>query len=89
MARAEGKTPWEMKRSTAFFRGSGTGGGNTPDDNQRLKLHQLSLEWAKDARYNGRNLLDGVPFMDAAVSPVSQSVVRGRGEGRNLSTGIG
>jgi hypothetical protein len=67
-----GKTLWEMKKPTAFFRGSGTGGGSTADDpadfNQRLKLHALSEAWKTDPRYNAQNSVDGVPFMDAAVS---------------------
>ena len=67
-ADAVGKHPWEMKRATAIFRGSGTGGGNTPEDNQRLKLHQLSEDWAKDDRYNGSSTEDKMPYLDAACT---------------------
>ena len=65
-AQAAGKSTWEMKRSTAIFRGSGTGGGNMPDDNQRLMLHKLSEEWQTDSRYNSQNGVDGVPYLDAS-----------------------
>ena len=67
-AAAAGKTTWEMKKATAVFRGSGTGGGNTPDNNQRLKLHKLSEEWAQDPRFNSQNTVDGEPYLDASCT---------------------
>ena len=41
--------PWALRQPTAFFRGGATGGGVTPETNQRMRLVQLSMEsWAKD-----------------------------------------
>ncbi len=40
------ETPWAEKVNTAFFRGTATGGGTTPDTNQRLHLAMLSEKWS-------------------------------------------
>lgn len=58
---------WEDRIATAFFRGSGTGGGVTIKDNQRLRLADISYAWRSDPRYNNRNPIDGVAFLDAGV----------------------
>ncbi|DAZ95914.1 TPA: hypothetical protein N0F65_012625 [Lagenidium giganteum] len=62
------KRPWEEKENTAFFRGSGTGGGTTIETNQRLHLAQLSNTWKNDPRYNGQATGDNVPFLNAEVT---------------------
>jgi hypothetical protein len=53
---------WGERRSTAFFRGSCTGAGTTPDTNQRLRLVQLAHEWGDatvlDAELTGWNMRD-------------------------------
>jgi hypothetical protein len=57
---------WESKTPTAFFRGTATGGGITPETNQRLHLAQLSYEWTQrgevvsklDAKITGWNSRD-------------------------------
>lgn len=36
--------PWRARRRVAFFRGSATGAGVTPDTNPRLRLAQMSYE---------------------------------------------
>lgn len=56
---------WEDKVNTALFRGTATGGGTTVDTNQRLRLALLSHQWRTDPRYNEKNEVDGVPFLDA------------------------
>lgn len=54
---------WNENRvPTAFFRGTATGGGTTVDNNQRLKVAQLSHEWKDDDEKGGE-----FPFLDAAI----------------------
>jgi len=54
---------WEDNRvATAFFRGTATGGGTTPDNNQRLKVAQYSHDWKNDKEKGGEE-----PFLDAAI----------------------
>ncbi|CEP00782.1 hypothetical protein PBRA_008094 [Plasmodiophora brassicae] len=60
--------PWNERVSTAFFRGSATGAGVTAATNQRLQAALLSKQWTMDDRYNGRNPIDGVAFLDAGVT---------------------
>jgi hypothetical protein len=58
--------PWAEKISTAFFRGTATGGGVTIETNQRLHAAYLSHQWATkctdppylDAKITGWNLRD-------------------------------
>lgn len=52
--RAACAVPWPEKRDVAFFRGSATGAGVTPDTNQRLHLCALSHEWTRQ----GADMLD-------------------------------
>lgn len=57
---------WEKKLAKAIFRGSATGCGTTPEDNQRIRLAELSKELSKnpktkdlmDAGLVGKNLRD-------------------------------
>lgn len=56
---------WEKKKKIAFFRGTATGGGTTPENNQRLKIAQLCFEWNNnkdndilDAKLTGWNPRD-------------------------------
>mmetsp|Transcript_9303 Transcript_9303/g.25725 ORF Transcript_9303/g.25725 Transcript_9303/m.25725 type:complete len:699 (-) Transcript_9303:101-2197(-) len=54
---------WEDNRvATAFFRGTATGGGTTPDNNQRLKLAQLCWDWKDDPEKGGDE-----PYLDAQI----------------------
>lgn len=62
------KYPWENKINTCFFRGSATGGGTTPDNNQRLRAALLSHYWRSDPQFNRYNRIDGVPFLDAGIT---------------------
>ena len=59
--------PWEQRIPTLLFRGSSTGAGITPQTNQRLALARLSMEWAQQSRFNERNPVDGVKYLDAGV----------------------
>ena len=71
---AQFRVRWEEKAPTAFFRGNATGGGTRPDNNQRLALARLSVEWAAqrapaettppllDAGVTGFNLRDKKVF---------------------------
>lgn len=49
---------WEDKVSTAFFRGTATGGGTRIENNQRLKLANLHYVWCA-ARRRTRYCLSG------------------------------
>jgi hypothetical protein len=57
---------WEKKIAKAIFRGSATGCGTTPENNQRIRLAQLSKDLSKnpktkdlmDAGLVGKNLRD-------------------------------
>ena len=52
--------PWSEKRDVAFFRGSATGGGVTPETNQRLKVAELGFLWSQPgSKYAG--------YLDAGV----------------------
>lgn len=54
---------WEDGRvATAFFRGTATGGGTTPENNQRLKVAALCHEWKDDPIKGGSE-----PYLDAAI----------------------
>ena len=46
---------WKDKLPTAVFRGNSTGGGVTPETNQRLHLALLSQQWEKDPNLNDDN----------------------------------
>lgn len=59
---------WNKKIPTAFWRGSATGGGITPETNQRLKVSELSSSWNDDEQYNDKNSIDGFHFLDAGVT---------------------
>lgn len=52
--RAACAVSWEDKKEVAFFRGSATGSGVTPETNQRLHLCLLSHQW----RCQGADVLD-------------------------------
>jgi hypothetical protein len=54
---------WDDGRvSTAFFRGTATGGGTTIENNQRLKVAHLSHIWKNDPEKGGEE-----PFLNAAI----------------------
>mgnify|MGYP003865582359 CR=1 FL=1 len=55
---------WDDDRvSTAFFRGTASGGGTTIETNQRLKLAQLSQSWKEHPIKGGNE-----PYLDAALT---------------------
>jgi hypothetical protein len=54
---------WDENRvATAFFRGTATGGGTTPDNNQRLKVTQYSHLWKDDPVKGGEE-----PYLNSAI----------------------
>lgn len=56
---------WEDNRvATAFFRGTATGGGTRPENNQRLKVASLCYEWKDDPE---KGEPSGEPFLDAQI----------------------
>lgn len=59
--------PWEEKQSTAFFRGTATGGGTTIETNQRLHVAQVSWEWEKEPELNGTGG-NSEPYLDAKIT---------------------
>ncbi|GMI31063.1 hypothetical protein TeGR_g13816, partial [Tetraparma gracilis] len=69
------KCAWSDKNDVAFFRGTATGGGVTVDDNQRLKVAQLSHLWRGDPEKGGAtpylkaeaDARKKAPFLDAAI----------------------
>ena len=72
---------WAAKRKTAMWRGSGTGGGATHEDNQRFKLHFLSDQWKTDDKYNENNPTgDEQIFLDAAVVQFSKRDKKVKGQ---------
>ena len=55
---------WDDGRvATAFFRGTATGGGTTPENNQRLKVASLSHDWKDDPVKGGEE-----PYLNAAIT---------------------
>eukprot|EP00516_Mucochytrium_quahogii_P001474 CAMPEP_0203747012 /NCGR_PEP_ID=MMETSP0098-20131031/2271_1 /ASSEMBLY_ACC=CAM_ASM_000208 /TAXON_ID=96639 /ORGANISM=" , Strain NY0313808BC1" /LENGTH=667 /DNA_ID=CAMNT_0050635293 /DNA_START=2757 /DNA_END=4760 /DNA_ORIENTATION=+ len=54
---------WEDKKDTAFFRGNATGGGTTPETNQRIHVAQICQEW-KRSGVNRKN----PPLLDAGIT---------------------
>lgn len=58
---------WEKKISTAVFRGQGTGCGLDETDNQRINAAVLNNKWKSNDKYNEKNTIDGVPYLDAGV----------------------
>ena len=57
------KFTWAQKSATALFRGTATGGGVTPETNQRLNLAWRSKQWERDAVKGG-----SVPFLDCKIT---------------------
>jgi hypothetical protein len=63
---------WSDKIATAFFRGSATGVGITPETNQRLRLATLSGEWTEQH--------EGVPLLDAGITSWNTRDKKAQGE---------
>lgn len=68
---------WDKKRETAFFRGTATGGGVTPETNQRLHAALLSHRWNMQETERRKHLSeedaagaakDYVPLLDAKIT---------------------
>lgn len=64
--RARFDVPWGAKIETAFFRGSATGAGVTPETNQRLHLALLSHQWAATAAV--ASTPPQLPLLDAGIT---------------------
>lgn len=77
------ETPWSEKVNTAFFRGTATGGGTTPETNQRLHLAMMSYLWThSEPKFTPDNTapprasgsaesessIPMVPFLDAKIT---------------------
>jgi hypothetical protein len=66
--------PWSDKLGRAFFRGTCTGTGTTPETNQRLHLAHLAVSWNDpsflDAALTGWNTRDKVDPLTRLVSHV-------------------
>jgi hypothetical protein len=70
--------PWEQKKPSALFRGTATGGGVTPETNQRLRIAQLGYEWEQMSVQTPGQLLpkkvldpttgQTVPLLDAKIT---------------------
>ena len=56
---------WKHRRSCAIFRGGATGGGTTPETNQRLLLAHLSQRWSEEDLIRGGR---GIPLLDAKLT---------------------
>lgn len=64
-----GGPAWHERVPTAVFRGRATGGGTTPDDNQRLALAALATRWAAAGHAYARgNAVDGYAYLDAGIT---------------------
>jgi len=73
--RGANTVPWAERTPTAFFRGTATGGGVTPETNQRIHLALLSQQWnapgtsgfSRFGACKGNAAGDGVSFLDAGL----------------------
>lgn len=63
------ETKWEDKHSVAVFRGSSTGCGNTDENNQRMKLSQISYDINNKNNKNNNN-----NFLNVALSQITRRV---------------
>jgi hypothetical protein len=59
---------WSKKKPTAVFRGSFTGSSANIKKNPRLNLSMLNYKWNFDSKYNDKNKIDGIPYLDAGLS---------------------
>ena len=57
---------WANKQATALFRGTATGGGVTPETNQRIKLAVLSKQWENHRQYGGAG--GAAAFLDCKIT---------------------
>jgi hypothetical protein len=62
--------PWNEKIKTLFFRGSATG-CYFDEKNMRVKLAKISKKWENDSKFNEKNKIDGVPYLDAKLCSLS------------------
>ncbi len=65
------ETKWENKQSVAVFRGSSTGCGNTDENNQRMKLSQISYDINNKNKNNNNNKNN---FLNVALSQITRRV---------------
>lgn len=61
-------TNWNKKIPTAMFRGSATGCGTYIRNNPRIRLAYCNKKWDKDTKYNDKNKIDGIRFLDAGLT---------------------
>ncbi len=66
-------TNWNKKKPTAMFRGSATGCGTTVKNNPRIRLAYCGKKWKKDNRYNEKNKIDKIPFLDVGLTTKKSS----------------
>jgi hypothetical protein len=71
--------PWNQKKATAVFRGSFTGSSANIKINPRLNLAMTSYKWKFDSKYNDKNKIDGISYLDAGLSSKG-GFTRGRKE---------
>jgi hypothetical protein len=70
---------WVEKKATAVFRGSFTGNSANVNRNPRLHVAMLNSKWKFDTKYNEKNPIDGVRYLDAGLSSKG-GYTRGRKE---------
>jgi len=58
---------WDDKVNTAFFRGTATGCSTDLYKNPRLHITKINNDWKKNNKYNEKNTIDNVPFLDAGI----------------------
>lgn len=70
---------WDTRIASAVFRGSFTGNSARIDKNPRLHIAKMNYDWKYDARYNEKNPIDGIPYLNAGLSSKG-GFTRGRKE---------
>lgn len=60
--------PWSEKIPTAVFRGSFTGASAVLLKNPRLHVAYLNNKWKYNSKYNEKNTIDGINFLNAGLS---------------------
>jgi hypothetical protein len=71
--------PWKDRISSAVFRGSFTGSSSNIYHNPRLHIALLNSQWKYNSKYNEKNNIDGIRYLDAGISS-NVGKVRGRKE---------
>jgi hypothetical protein len=61
-------TNWNKKIPTGMFRGSATGCGTYIKNNPRIRIAYCNKKWETDDRYNNKNPIDKIPFLNAGLT---------------------